>query len=122
MGRRKTRKLQIEILLIAVLMGGALGGSSLHAADQGCDCCKVARSCQRAPLAFGARLCCLLYCPQSGEHVQPNCFQLSQLAFLTVQQSERFFGLIASAGARRSEHAQALNSRPQYILHLALLI
>ncbi|CDM64326.1 hypothetical protein PYK22_00319 [Pyrinomonas methylaliphatogenes] len=120
---RRARKRHMEILLIAALINGALLGSSLTFADRACSCCEVAYSCQNGPLAFGARLCCLFYCSQSGEHAQSSGCQLSRLAVSTIhQQSERSFHLISDGDARRIERAIALNSRPQYILHLALLI
>jgi hypothetical protein len=119
-----------SVVLLLVFAAGALSGVPLHASEHHCpmagmaDCCEKARSQNRTPEAYAARVCCSLNCSMPGT-TGPTGASGSNIPSPAVRSAtapaSAFTDYVRlSWGRSPTEHNQ--HSPPIYIRHLALLI
>lgn len=117
--------------LLAVMIGGVLGGVPMHSGEKECamtgmmDCCATAQMQGDRPEVRAARLCCALNCTEPGTTVPGGSFRVSP------QLAVALHGALVPPSAPLSNQAPARSnsppglqrqSHPAYIRHLALLI
>jgi hypothetical protein len=119
------RKWLTAFLLVAAMLGGALGVGA-HEGEGSMagmpDCCKKAQSASGSPQVSMARLCCNLNCSEPGS---TSSFSFSTQQPIAPQgavlPTALSFRSIRSLG-RYSQAPHPGDSNPKYIQHLALLI
>jgi hypothetical protein len=116
----------VSLVLVLTLAGSVLAGIPTHSGDTGSgmmDCCKKALEQDDSPRVAAARLCCAMNCndpASTNGNPGQSSFQTGLeptplvVAALTPATNHRW---IRARSARTTT-----NSKPAYILNLALLI
>jgi len=124
-----------SLALVLIIGGNVIAGSPWHSNEQECnlpgmagmDCCKTAAQVSLTPEVSTARLCCALYCSQTGatgasesQLPRPSTNQVQAIYPPATQPPvpPLPFLLRSSVAAERPPPY----SNPTYIRHLALLI
>jgi hypothetical protein len=123
------RKWFTTLVLIAAMLGGVVGIGA-HQGEGSCplsnvpDCCKKARSGNKAAEVSMARLCCNLNCSEPGSSGEGVSVQFSSQQGSTPSPAFVPQPLVVAWAALNphTRFSHLPDSNPKYIQHLALLI